>query len=372
MKVTVKDKIAAWFYINVIKPRLEILDTPGIVGEKTLENRNLLIREFILPEDLFVELEKHVGKELYCIGKKFGYYYSSLVNFPTILTVSEENFSSIAYFLVKEIEAVYASKMIHKINFENKMFNLLMQNYIICRKNGLGYIFSEGGIAGIWAWAVQDKSVEALQIKCQGRGDPECEVVAAPYEKLKEMGHEPIICKELKEGKFTPEYRAFNSPKPCRWAKNSLKSLIDAGFAEYKHGQVTLRGERFFLCEASFMYILEKELAKIKNGLQTLWEVSFDFGKKLAQLSGNPEPVSFIMDFFPALGFGDILVIRKKDEYEIFVNQFPWLEDWKEVDFTMFRGMLSGVLSELTGEEIELRKIKKNISSGSLSLYITT
>ncbi|MEM7826777.1 MAG: hypothetical protein QXQ40_00955 [Candidatus Aenigmatarchaeota archaeon] len=42
------------------------------------------------------------------------------------------------------------------------------------------------------------------------------------------------------------------------------------------------------------MYILEKELKKIKNGLKILWDCSFDFGKRLAKLSGKQEPCKFI------------------------------------------------------------------------------
>jgi len=64
-----------------------------------------------------------------------------------------------------------------------------MKDYIVCRKNGRGEIFSEGGIAGIWSYVCQDPTIEAVQIKCQGRGDPECEVIAAPYKEPVKMGY---------------------------------------------------------------------------------------------------------------------------------------------------------------------------------------
>ncbi|MEM5779487.1 MAG: hypothetical protein QXJ96_03675, partial [Candidatus Aenigmatarchaeota archaeon] len=57
--------------------------------------------------------------------------------------------------------------------------------------------------------------------------------------------------------------------------------------------------------------------------------------------------------------------------YEIFVKYFPWLEWYKDIDFTMFRGMLSGVISGFTGEKVELKKVEKSVSSGYFSLFIT-
>ncbi len=218
---------------------------------------------------------------------------------------------------------------------------------------------------------MEDKSVEAVQPKCQGRGDDECEVIAAPYDVLVEMGYKPHVCRELEEGKITQTYINFNAVRPAKWAKNSLKTLIDAGFFKYKHGQVNYKDERFFLCEASFMYILERELKKVKDGLKVLWDVSFDFGKHIASISGKlHEPCKFVMDFFPALGFGDMLAVRRRDHYQIYVDYFPWLQWHDEIDFTMFRGMVSGVLSGFEGRDIKLELVDKDTSSGHLALYL--
>ncbi|MEM5829028.1 MAG: hypothetical protein QW480_02180, partial [Candidatus Aenigmatarchaeota archaeon] len=84
-----------------------------------------------------------------------------------------------------------------------------------------------------------------------------------------------------------------------------------------------------------------------------------------------PEPCKFIMDFFPALGFGDILASRKEGRYEIFVKYFPWLEWYKDIDFTMFRGMLSGVISGFTEKNVKLKKIVKDIRGRDFILYLT-
>jgi hypothetical protein len=180
---------------------------------------------------------------------------------------------------------------------------------------------------------------------------------------LLEIGYKPVKCTNLEEIKLTLDYREINKIRQTKWAIYSLRKLIDSGFFEYSFGILRYQTERFFLVESSFMYILEKELKKTKDGLKVLWQVSFDFGKKLAKLAGKQDPCKFIMDFFPALGFGDVLVLKRKNQYEIFVNYFPWFKYANEVDFTMFRGILSGTISGLTGEKVELKNFESELGN---------
>ncbi|MEM7826773.1 MAG: hypothetical protein QXQ40_00935 [Candidatus Aenigmatarchaeota archaeon] len=373
--VSIKDAIVSWYIRNIYSSKLEIIDFPGFICENVGKQKEIKIREITLSENLLENLErklKKFKKELYTIGKKFTFSYSSYSKFPTMLSTTKKEFLNYVYFLIRYIETISSyGRLSHHIDYDSKVLEIRMRDYIICSKNGLGYIFSGGSIAGIWAYACENPGIEAIQIKCQGRGDKECEVIAAPYETLVKMGYKPIRCRKLEKAELSQDYKIFNEIRETSWARNSLKSLIDAGFFDYKHGQVTYRGERFFLCEASFMYILEKELKKIKNGLKILWDCSFDFGKRLAELSGKQEPCKFITDFFPALGFGDILALEKKGKYEIFVNYFPWTQWADEIDFTMFRGLLSGVISGFIGRKIELKKIKRDTTAGYFSLYIT-
>ena len=119
------------------------------------------------------------------------------------------------------------------------------------------------------------------------------------------------------------------------------------------------------------MYFLENELKNVSDGLELLWDISFDFGKALAKKAGRQEPCKFIMDVFPALGFGDILAVANDAGYELSVANFPWTELADSTDFVMFRGMLSGVISGLTNERIELRTINKAVSAGYLALHIS-
>ena len=78
-----------------------------------------------------------------------------------------------------------------------------------------------------------------------------------------------------------------------------------------------------------------------------------------------------IFRFFPALGFGDILATIKKGKYKIYVNYFPWTKWANEIDFIMFRGMLSGVIFGFTGKKVELKKYKIDLSAGYLCLIIS-
>ncbi|RLJ06703.1 MAG: hypothetical protein DRP12_03670, partial [Candidatus Aenigmatarchaeota archaeon] len=348
---------------------------PGYITEEiTQKGKKLKIRNLNLPENLFSELEKiaerkNFSKYLYVTGKNFSYHYGSCLDLPKI---NAKNFKSFVPFFVKYIEAVYASKIDYKINFDKKYLELFSRDYIICRKNGLGYLFSTGGIAGIWAYACQDPTIEAVQPKCQGRGDPECEVIAAPYKELVKMGYKPMRCRKLETLELDRTYQELNQIRPAKWAKNSLKSLIDSGFFKYSHGQVTYKGERFFLCEASFMYILERELKKVRGGLDILWDCSFDFGKRLAELAGRQDPNKFTADFFPALGFGDILALKKGKRYEIYIRCFPWTKWAKEIDFRMVRGWLSGLYSGMLEKEITFRLKKKGVTEGSFNLLLVS
>ncbi|MCX6818633.1 MAG: hypothetical protein NT129_01380 [Candidatus Aenigmarchaeota archaeon] len=376
----IKDKVVSWYVKNILIPKLEEIDNPGYVIAKFTELKfDINLRELFLPENLFIIFEKKIiddhgteGKNiLYKIGKSFSYIDASVSHFPTIKTLGRKEFLEFAYNFSKYVEGTLAEELSQEIEYDNKILKIKMKGYVICSKNGLGQLLSMGGQSGIWAWVVQDSTVEAVKLQCQGRGDKECKVIVAPYDTLVKMGYKPIKCTDLETIELGKEYEDFNKIRPTVWARNSLRSLIDSGFFNYAHGQVTYKDERFFLVEASFMYILERELKKIEDGLKVLWDVSFDFGKMLAEISGKQDPCKFIMDFFPALGFGDILAVTKKGQYEIIVNYFPWLEWYKDIDFVMFRGMLSGVISGFIGKTVELNKIDKDLSGGYLSLHIT-
>lgn len=368
------DRIASSYIKHILLPKILKIDNPGFILEDFRPiGRDTLLRVIFMPETFMIYLEDRLKpKLLYIIGKKFGYYYSQLSNLPNIVEEPDrKRLSDFIYFYVKFVEGTQSGGLTCKFDLDEKLFQLRMKNYIVCSKNGKGFFLPLGGVAGIWAWIMQDPEIEAVQPYCQGRNNKNCLVIAAPYETLKKMRYKPIRFTKLEGIKIGHTYNILNKVKSTKWSTVSLKNMIDGDILKYRYGIATYKGERFFLCGLELIYILEKELQKVKNGLKILWNVSFDFGKRLSNISGKQDPCKFIMDFFPALGFGDILVLEKKGKYEVYVNYFPWLEWWKEIDFTMFRGMLSGVISGFTGKKIMLKEIEKDTSAGYLSLVIS-
>jgi hypothetical protein len=276
------------------------------------------------------------------------------------------------HLLVKYMESIsFAQEMNEKIQYTDKICEIRMKNTLICSASGGGYLMEVGGISGIWAYLLQDPTVEGVQPKCQGRGDEECEVIFAPLVTLIQKGYTPLRCTEMENLDIDAAYREFNKIKITKWAKNSLRDLINSKFFQYKNGLITYNNERFFLCESSFMYILEKELKNVDNGLEVLWKISFDFGKKLVESSGKQDPCKFVMDFFSAIGFGDILAITKNGKYNISLNYVPWTKLADDISFVMLRGMLSGVISGFVNKKIQLHNIEKDEHNGYLALILS-
>ncbi len=382
----IKDKVVSWYVRNILLSKLEIINCPGYVLEQFGELKlGVTFRELLLSENLFSNLEQEIiikykktGKQtIYTIGKKFGYVNSSLSTFSRIESTNKKKFLNFVYFLVRYVEGTYASKIVHKLDYENKIFQLTMDNYIICRKNGLGYILTSGGTAGIWAYMACDLTVEGVQTKCQGRGDKKCELICAPAKILKEKKIKFLKETDLEKLEIDAEYMEINKIRPTQFARYSLKDLIDSGFFEYSKGVIHYKDERHFLCEASLMYILEKELKKLKGGGKVLFDVSFDYGKSLAEKSkqeiNNPSSSSgsaesFITNYMSALGWGDILVMKKSGKYTVVSNYFPWTKWAKNIKFIMFRGIISGLLSGFLNEKITLKKFQTDFSGGFLTV----
>jgi hypothetical protein len=280
------------------------------------------------------------------------------------------------------VEPIYSSKLSHSWDAQNRVFSLKMKDYIVCSKNGLGYFLTEGGIAGICAYLFEDVSVEGFQTQCQGRGDPECFLVVSSREQLEKNGMKPLVYQEIekdlieKNFDYGSEYERMNALHPLKWGRNSFKNLWNAGFFSFDHGRIEYKKERFFFCEASLLYILESEMAKHilndQNSTDILWRVSFENGERLGKLSLSAgDGCKFIMDFFPALGFGDVMASKPQGKYEVIINYFPWLPLTRNINFTSIRGILSGILSAFENKKIELQKLEKEERNGYLTLVLS-
>jgi len=154
--MVVKDKIVTWFIRNVIIPKNEVINHPGFIVLKiSMEKEITNLREIFLPELIISELEKRLiekykekGKQLlYSAGKKFGYRYALISNYPS--TENQKEHKEFSYFLVRYLEAIYASKVDYKLDYKIRKFELKAKDWIVCHENGLGYVLSNGVGAGM-------------------------------------------------------------------------------------------------------------------------------------------------------------------------------------------------------------------------------
>lgn len=366
-----KDKAVSWFLQNMIIPKHEVIDNPGFIlsnitkanGEKTY------LRDILIPESFFEKLEinvvnkyGNVGKEvLYSIGKKYGYLYASLQNFPVKTKSSKKTIINFAYIFARYLEGTDASYVKYDINVDTNIFKVWLKDYIICRHDGLGLIMTAGATGGIWAWVCGDIHLESIQTACQGSGAALCEVICAPVQELNKLSKNIYVENDVLTYVFDNEYETRNKLRSAKYSKNSLKTLLDNNFISYKNSIFSYHDKRLLMNESHILFLVEAEMKKLDKGNDILFECSFNEGKEIASVYGNEDWDKFIMDFFPALGFGDITILNQRNP-TVGLIYYPWTKLFKESDYTIIRGILSGVISHCTGKETKLSL--KNVEVG--------
>jgi len=373
--MTVKDKVTKWFIQKVIVPRNELIDNPGFIATQFTEKKqSVFLREMIVPESVFISLEKMISEKygkkgrqvLYSAGKKFTYHYAYKSLFPSIKTASKKDVEKFLYNFVRYAEATSYGRMEYTIDIEKKKAHLSLKDYMVCPHNGLGYIFSWGSMAGLWAYLMSSPSLEGVQIKCQGQGYENCEVFCAPPKELEKMNL--IFYKEpcVKEWPHD-QYNTINRIRKTEFAKTSFKQLIDSSYFSYKNGVVERKKQRYFITEASFLYILEKELKKLNGANKILFNLSFEAGKKLAE--DEKDPQGLITDIISSFGFGDVLMLKSK-KYSVTSRFYPWSHLSSSSPYSFYSGFLSGILSQSTGKKVILKRANKSITD-SMTLTVS-
>lgn len=375
----VKDRVVRWFIKNILVPKREIIDKPGfIITTFTERDTVTYLREVFLPEKLFEMIENKIvenygnkGKQvLYSAGKKFGYLYSSMSNFPTVKNHSRKTLEDFLYALVRYMEITFSRQANHEVNFEEKTFTISFRDYIVCPHNGHGYVMTDGGSVGIWSFLVQDKTIEGVQIECQGRGNTQCLVQCGSEAKLLEKTKFFFREIDLPEYKFDANYKFLNKIQQTKYTGMSMKKLLDAGFFKYEEGCFFYQKNRFFGCEAHILYLLEQEISKLEYGEQLLFDVCYEYGRILQKLYGASDYKKFIMDFFSGIGFGESIFVEYNPP-TIVTIYYPWSVYSERSKYVIFRGILSGFVSESTGKDIRFRNFKILIRD-SLTIIITT
>lgn len=374
--MAVRDKAVVWFFQHYIMPRAQIIDKPGFVAFNVSYKTNIYSRQVIMPESLFVSLEKRViedygkvgGRALYSLGKKFGYRFATMSNVVDIKDANRKDFLRYVDILSKFVEGTYARNLSSSVNLKKSIIKFNFNDFIICRKSGIGYIFSSGGIAGIWARMLCNPKIEAFQPKCQGRGDEKCTVISAPLKILDEIGYKAMSEGNLSGLEMGTNYRSMNDIRSVQYAKSSLKDFIEDRFFSFNRGMINYKGDRYFIVEASLNYLLEMELKRFKWGEGLLFDISFEYGKALAKKEVHNNPCKFITDFMSALGWGDILASKRGGDYNVSVNCFPWTNWYRDIKYIIFRGILSGIISGFSGRKVVLKNFKTYILGDQMKL----
>ena len=382
LKMTVVDTISMWYAQNVLIPKMEEINHPGFIITNLSEaNSEISLRELALPEEVFSQLEKRIiekfGEEgrkvLYSIGKKFGYYYASLSRLKQITNAkNEKEFDEFVKYFVMYVSCIFASGASSRIELKEKKFEVDFNDYIICRKNGQGYILTIGGSAGVWSYMLDDKSLEGAQTLCTGRGDKVCQIIVAPTEYLDRRNIKYYNETNLIATDFSTAYQEMNLVRNAEYSKNSLEELIDNGFVSYEKGVLKCLDERYFICEASLLHFLEVELQKIEGGLDILSEVSVNYGRQLAEKSKHGYNYEdFIPNFLAALGYGDVLMSNDEGKIKIFISYFPWSEISVEHQYTMLRGMITGMISGFIKKEVKINFKESSQINGFLGVIFS-
>lgn len=362
--MVIQDALKSWFLRNVIKPRTEEMDTPGFVvtrvGGKSIELREVFFPESLIIqiEDTLVDSQNNGAEKLYSIGKRFGWRYASIADFPQINS-SKNQFKQFFDFFMKYIEIIYANKITYTVNPPSKDFEMMAENYSVCRKNGKGYLLTTGAISGVMAYLFEDKSVEAVQPHCQGQGGDNCKIRCGTSKNIESV----FKMEKLPKEDLSSKHRSLNKIREVKHANNSLEDLMDKGFFDYKKGILSYNGERYVPSEVSLLYLLETMTQPIYEN--ELFDTAFEVGQTL----GQGKKLSFVSDYLPALGWGDVKPVNNGEK--IYVYHYPWTQYAEETDFPIFRGLVSGIISGIKNEEIRYENYETKLSGNGFNLILT-
>lgn len=355
----------SWYIRKVLRPQIHNIGQPGFIESK-FKDVEIALRELFISESLIEELENRFEKSkgekgknaLYKAGKQFGWKYAKSSGFPQVNKVSEKRFREFSDFFVSYIQVLYASKIDYDVSLDEERFSMRMKEYSVCRNNGRGHVLSAGVVAGVVAYLFDDMSIEASKPSCQGRGDEECEVICTTPDNLSDNEYSASIDDMEVDSKY-PEVNRVRKPE---FASNSMKDLLDKDIFQYKKGILSFESERYIPVEISLIYLLEEELEELDKNL--VFKTVYKNGENISQ----DRDISFLMDYLPALGWGDLKPLKKGRK--IHVNYYPWTELAEYSSFSVFRGLTSGIVSGIKEEEICFDSWETNLSGKGFTMTL--
>jgi hypothetical protein len=374
----IKDDVVRLYIKRFVIPKALIFDKPAFVDFKISGKTNVFARQILVPETFFIQLEKKIvqkykdaGKSaMYSVGKKFGYSFSQLGRFENIKDHPGDGVKDWIIIASKFVEGTYASEIRQTADVSKNVVDYVLKNFVICRSLGYDFFLATGGAAGVIAWLLQNKDIEGYYYDSQFKGDEHtCKVKCAPFKTLKAISKKDVFSEtdldDLKQD--VASYNKFNEEVEISYTK-SFSNYLDAKVFTYENGIIKLKsnGERFFLMEVSGLYLLELELKKRKMDRE-IFDVAYSVGKEL--FGGLEKDIQPILELLVALGWGEIMLVSGgKSKLQLVINHFPWTNWYKDIDFSVASGLLSGIFSATYGRKINLGIPKVDMNNGYLAL----
>ncbi|MFA6064556.1 MAG: hypothetical protein WC746_01815 [archaeon] len=375
-----KDNFVGMYLKRFVIPGALVFNKPGFLDFKISGKTNIYARQIFYPEEFFVDFESNIiskfgdkgRQKLYSIGKKFGYRFAQSGKFENIKDNPGDKIKDWVFITSKFVEGTYASSIEHVTDSKIPKTDYALKKFTIFEKLGYEYIFATGGTAGMMAWIFQDPSVEVVLHDVKKVEELyEGTVTAAPVTYLKDnYSNLELFSETSLDGLLEDfqDYVKFNAQAQTSCNK-SFQTYLDFKFFDYQGGIVKYKDKRFFLFEVSGTYILELELKNSGNEKYSaqLFDSAFNTGKNiLSQFGKNQKDV---FDVLSALGWGEVIPFSSTStEIKVLVNHFPWTKWYKEIDYIIMRGFLSGVVTELTGKKVLFEKPTVDLNKGHLSL----
>lgn len=372
-----KDSVVRLYVKRFIIPKALIFDKPGFVDFRISGKTNVFARQVLVPESFFADFEKRIvdqfgdkGEQmLYSAGKKFGYRFAMLGRFENIKDHPGDKVKDWIIVASKFVEGTYASEISATSDIKTLTVDYVLKGFVICRKIGYDHFLARGGAAGMICWMLQNPRIEAYLYDSSSPGENHaCKVKCALPEALsKEFGK---ICAETDLSGLEPDFLSYaklNSETELQY-KKSLQNFLDSKLFSYVNGAIQYKDERFFLMEVSALYLLDKSIVD-KNMKKILFDSAFSAGKKMFS-EFNKNSLQTILEILCALGWGEPIMLPDSGKIRVAFNHFPWTEWAKESDYSLLKGLLSGIFSRLYDREIIFKKPVIDLSKGYLALLL--
>ena len=361
--------------IDLVKMWIEKFIVPRVFQHKAgfllesfdYKRTGVVERDVLILENFVANLEKrvvenygHKGKDiLYSLGKTFCWNYWKMLKVEPVRNFreAEKYLKTFLYF----ITITYSSDLLRYKLENDYLVRFRLKDWIICEKNGLGYI-SSGLWAGTAAASIGQKRIEAIHPKCQGRGDEFGEALVGLPEELRKIYPqiEIIRCENFPDYKIDDlRYKLLNKYRPIP-NKLSLEDFARSKFVSLKKGIVSVSDIRFFRMEITFLHLLENAINS-----DLIFQEAKKTGIKLFDALRIKEPNTFC-EFLAAIGFGGFAYHKIGQEEIIKVFYYPYSCCLKNREFPFLCGLISGWFTAFRGREVEFKVEKYEERDSSL------